>query len=262
MPNRLDEILETTRATLPALRRHRREIERQAHLSPDPPRLFPTQLTAKIALIAEVKRRSPSVGAIADALDPVAHALAYAAAGASAISVLTDGPFFGGSLEDLQQVAARVEIPVLRKDFILDETQIAEARAFGASAILLIVRAMVPLRLRQLAAVAADWKLDVLVEAHDAKEVESALESGVRFVGINARNLDSFTLDTEAAWKLFSLVPPDRVAVAESGMSNANDVERAAAAGADAVLIGTALSASPDPKTLAQQCASVPRRGR
>jgi indole-3-glycerol phosphate synthase len=165
-------------------------------------------------------------------------------------------------LEDLRRVAARVDVPVLRKDFILDETQIAEARAMGASAVLLIVRALTPVRLRQLAAAAADWRLDVLVEAHDASEVESAVQSGARFIGINARNLDSFTLDTEQAWKLFAMVPHDRIAVAESGMSSAEDVERAAAAGADAVLIGTALSASPDPAALVRQCASVSRRGR
>jgi indole-3-glycerol phosphate synthase len=215
-----------------------------------------------VALIAEVKRRSPSQGEISADLDPAAHASAYSAAGASAISVLTDAPYFGGSLEDLRRVAERVTIPLLRKDFILEELQIAEARAAGASEVLLIVRALAPERLRALLRAAAHWKLATLVEVHDARELDVALETDAPVIGVNSRNLDTFAIDIAAAWPLLGRIPRDRIAIAESGMANEVDVERAAAAGADGVLIGTALSAAPDPSTLARAIAGVPRAGR
>jgi indole-3-glycerol phosphate synthase len=215
-----------------------------------------------LALIAEVKRRSPSAGEIAATLDPVEHAKSYAKAGAAGISVLTDGPFFGGSLDDLRSVAAAVEVPVLRKDFILDELQIAEARAAGAAAILLIVRALAPDRLKALGRAAVDWELDTLVEIHNARELDTALNQGFQLIGVNSRDLDSFTIDVQAAWALIARIPSDVVAVAESGMATEEDVRRAAAAGADAVLIGTALSASPDPSGLASRLGAVPRSGR
>jgi indole-3-glycerol phosphate synthase len=258
----LSGILETTRATIPALRKRKAEIEEQARRTPLPPGFLGSRDLARLALIAEVKRRSPSSGEIAPSLDPVSHAEAYARAGASAISVLTDGPYFGGSLEDLHAVAQGVSVPVLRKDFILDELQIAEARGAGASAILLIVRALSAGRLAELAGAAREWGLEALVEVHDARELDVALENGARIVGVNSRNLDTFAVDTRAAWTLFRRIPPDILAVAESGMTSEEDARRAAESGADAVLIGTALSAAPDPFHLAARLAGLPCSGR
>lgn len=262
MPSTLERILQATAATLPALRSRRSELERAAGSAPAPPRFLSRWDRARIGLIAEVKRRSPSVGAIRPDLDPVAHARAYAASGASAISVLTDGPHFGGSLDDLRGVRQAVAVPVLRKDFILDEVQLLEARAAGASGVLLIVRALAPERLRQLGQAARDLELDVLVETHDAPELELALAAEATVIGVNSRNLDTFSLDVEAAWRLISRVPKDRVAVAESGMHSVLDVHAAAEAGADLVLIGTALSSSPDPSDLVSAITQISRRGR
>jgi indole-3-glycerol phosphate synthase len=262
MPTALDQILSTTRSTLPELRARRGELERAALRAPAPPPFLSGWTGRHLALIAEVKRRSPSAGTIRPDLEPAGHAAAYSAAGASAISVLTDGPYFGGSLDDLRAVVARVRVPVLRKDFIIDETQLFEARAAGAAAVLLIVRALTPSRLGELARVAGQLGLATLVEAHDAAELEAALSSQAPVIGINSRSLDTFTVDVDAAWRLLDRVPADRVAVAESGMAELADVERAAAAGADAVLIGTALSSARDPGGLAARFAGVARRGR
>ncbi len=262
MATKLDQILATTRAGLPALYARRNEIERLAVASSARPEFLAGWDRSRTALIAEVKRRSPSQGTIRADLDPVAHAGAYAAAGASAISVLTDGPFFGGSLEDLHAVAARVRVPILRKDFILDELQVAEARAAGASAVLLIVRALSPGRLAELARAARDWGLATLVEVHDEQELEIALHAEAPVIGINSRNLDTFDIDVASAWKLLARIPADRIAVAESGMATEADVRLAADAGADAVLIGTALSGAADPAALARALTAVPRRGR
>lgn len=262
MPTTLDQILATTRAGLPALRARREEIERLAVASAGRPQFLGGWDRDRMALIAEVKRRSPSQGSIREDLDPVAHAAAYAAAGASAISVLTDNPFFAGSLGDLEAVAARVRTPLLRKDFILDELQVAEARVAGASAVLLIVRALPLARLADLARAARDWGLATLVEVHDARELDIALESDAAIIGVNSRNLDTFEIDVAGALALISRIPGDRIAVAESGMASEADVRRAVDAGADAVLIGTALSAAADPSALARAVASMRRCGR
>jgi indole-3-glycerol phosphate synthase len=175
------------------------------------------------------------------------------------VSVLTDGPFFGGSISDLESVAARVRLPVLRKDFILDESQLLEARAAGAAAILLIVRALPPTRLSALLALARDIGLGTLVEIHTAAELDVAVGLGAPVIGVNSRDLDNFRIDVDAAWRLVAQVPRDRIAVAESGMAAVPDVERAARAGADAVLIGSALSSAADPAGLARALAAVQR---
>lgn len=262
MSSTLDQILARTAEGLPALRARRSELERAAAEAPPPAPFLAARPPERVALIAEVKRRSPSAGIIRAALDPVRHALVYAESGATAVSVLTDGPYFGGSIEDLRAVAARVPVGVLRKDFILDEIQLLEARAAGASAVLLIVRALPPGRLGELARAAAGIGLGVLVEVHDRGELELALGTGAGFIGVNSRNLDTFRVDVDAAWRLFDWIPPGVVAVAESGMASVADVERAAGAGADAVLIGTALSGAADPAGLARAFAAVERRGR
>jgi indole-3-glycerol phosphate synthase len=262
MPVSLDQILERTRSGIPALHRRRAELEHSARTAPRRASLAAALRQERIGLIAEVKRRSPSAGVIREDLDPGERAALYAGRGAAAISVLTDGPFFGGSLEDLRSAADRVSAPLLRKDFILDELQVVEARAAGASAVLLIVRALSSTRLGELLACAREWELDSLVEVHTARELETALEVGAALVGVNSRDLDSFQIDTAAAWEMLAQVPADRVAVAESGMATAADVERAAAAGADAVLVGTALSASSDPGSLLDRLTGISRRGR
>ncbi|MGB7211466.1 MAG: indole-3-glycerol phosphate synthase TrpC [Gemmatimonadales bacterium] len=259
----LDEILAGTRARLPALARRAGDLERAAAVRPAPPS-FRDALSVgpRLKLIAEVKRRSPSGGEISRGLDPVAHAKAYAAAGASAVSVLTEPAHFGGSIEDLTAVAAEIPLPVLRKDFILDELQLVEARAAGAAAVLLIVRALSRVELRTLLRGCGTLGLGALVEAHTASEVDVALEAGALVIGINSRDLDDLTIDHSAAWALLSRIPADRVAVAESGISTADDAAIAAAAGADAVLVGGALSRAKSPTALAASMTGVERRGR
>jgi indole-3-glycerol phosphate synthase len=212
-------------------------------------------------VIAEVKRRSPSAGIIRDDLDPVECAVRYSDHGAAAISVLTDGPFFGGSVQDLQAVASSAPIPVLLKDFILDEVQILEARAAGAAAVLLIVRAL-ETRLNSLLGYVRELRLAALVEVHTRAELGSALDAGATVIGVNSRDLDTFAIDTQSALRIVSEVPSDCIAVAESGMCRQADVARAAVAGADAVLIGTALSAAASPGDLLAELTRVPRHAR
>jgi indole-3-glycerol phosphate synthase len=262
MPTKLDAILESTRTTLVALRARRGELERAAAASPEPPSLAAALRRTHVGVIAEVKRRSPSAGTINAALDPAAQAGRYAQGGAAAISVLTDGPHFGGSIDDLRAAVSMVSAPVIRKDFVLHEDQVLEARAAGAAAVLLIVRALPDARLAALLGAATDLALDALVEVHDAAELDRALAAGATLLGVNSRDLDTFTIDVAAAWRVLASVPADRIAVAESGMATAGDVERAAASGADAVLIGTALSAAPDPEGLLRRLTGVPRRAR
>lgn len=258
----LDEIIAATTATLPGLRARREGLERAALATPMP-KPFASRLRApNVALIAEVKRRSPSAGAINPDLNPVLLAEAYTAGGASAISVLTDGPFFGGSIADLEEVSARVAPPVLRKDFILDEVQLFEARAAGASAVLLIVRVLPDATLRELLGTARALGLGVLVETHTHDEILRAVDVGADVIGVNARDLDDFSMHREAAWQLLAAVPSGVIAVAESGMSTVAHVEEAAAAGADAVLIGGALAAHGNPAEGATAFSSVRRHGR
>jgi indole-3-glycerol phosphate synthase len=258
----LDQILASTRQELPELGRRRSALEREAAERAPPPSLRAALDRDLVAVVAEVKRRSPSAGSIREDLEPGERAALYASHGAAALSVLTDGPHFGGSVADLRAAVSRVDVPVLRKDFILDELQIVEARAAGAAAVLLIVRALSSARLRSLLEATHAAGLEALVEVHTRGELDRALESGARLVGVNSRDLDTFRVDPAAAWELLAMVPADVPAVAESGMHAPADVERAAAAGADAVLIGTALSAAADPAGLLERLTRVPRRGR
>ncbi|MEO8293871.1 MAG: indole-3-glycerol phosphate synthase TrpC [Gemmatimonadota bacterium] len=257
----LDTILEETRQRLPLLRECREQFEEAAAHRPSPSSFRRALLGPTLGLIAEIKRRSPSAGRIAD-LDPVTHARAYADGGASAISVLTNEPFFGGSLADLTQVSRAVPTPLLRKDFILDEIQILEARSAGAAAVLLIVRALSGGLLARLIEKTREIGLEPLVEVHTETEITMALEAGADILGVNSRDLHTFTIDTPRAWSLFPLIPAHCVAIAESGMSTVGDVTVAAVAGADAVLVGTALSRLADPGALVRQIRQVVRRGR
>jgi indole-3-glycerol phosphate synthase len=258
----LDSILAVTRTRVAALRPHSRELERRAAQAPAPRSFGAALRGSTVGVIAEVKRRSPSMGAIAEDLDPVSHAAAYARGGAVAISVLTDEAHFGGSLEDLERVARQVPCPVLRKDFILDELQLLEARGAGASAVLLIVRAMDERRLRELARTARDLDLGVLVEAHTAAEVDTAAAVEPTALGINSRDLATFTVDHGVAEQLIARVPPGIPAVAESGIERRADVERFAAVGADLILVGTAVARTADPAAAVRDLCGVVRRGR
>lgn len=259
----LEQILSSTRLSLARVRARREELERELDRAPGRPVSFEGALRRPtVAVIAELKRRSPSAGTIREDLDPGERARLYARNGAAALSVLTDGPFFGGSVEDLRTAADNCSLPILRKDFILDEVQILEARAAGASAVLLIVRALGRDRLQTLLQYSAGLGLDALVEVHTRSELDLALESGARIVGVNSRDLDTFTIDVTTAWRLLEAVPGDHIAVAESGIMTVADVARAAEAGADAVLVGTALSGSNAPDQLLRQFSGVPGHGR
>ena len=251
-----------TRARVAALQGCAADLARRAAAAAPPQPFAALPLGPTVGIVAEVKRRSPSQGAIRPGLDPVEYARAYAAGGAVAVSVLTDEAHFGGSLDDLARVAAAVPLPVLRKDFILDELQILEARGAGASAILLIVRALAPERLRALAAAARSHGLATLVEVHTAAELEAALAVHPTAVGVNARDLGTFAVDLRAAEDVVARVPAEVPVVAESGVEGRRDVERLAAAGADFVLVGTSLARRSDPETGVRALTGVGRIGR
>jgi indole-3-glycerol phosphate synthase len=193
------------------------------------------------SVIAGVKRRSPSKGDLAEIPDPAALATEYAAGGAAAVSVLTEERRFGGSLEDLRAVRAAVDLPVLRKDFIVTPYQLVEARAAGADLALLIVAALDSDELTQLHDEARELGLTVLVEVHDEAETERAVELGAELIGVNARNLQTLDVDIDTFGRLAPLVPADRVLVAESGITGPTDVKRFVAEGANVVLVGEAL---------------------
>lgn len=237
-------------------------IERLAGEAPAVASLAAALRGPRVAVIAELKRRSPSKGAINEGLSAPVRAAAYAAGGAAALSVLTEPTRFGGSPEDLEAVRAAVALPLLRKDFITFELQLIEARALGASAVLLIARALPPARLALLAEVARGLGLESLVEVRSESELERALAVPSAVVGVNNRNLETLEIDDAVGERLLPLVPPDRVAVYESGVRGVAEVERAAAFGADAVLVGSALSLADDGEAAVRALAGVPRRAR
>lgn len=208
-------------------------------------------------VIAEVKRRSPSKGALADIPDPAVLASAYARGGAAAISVLTEQRRFGGSLDDLRAVRAAVETPILRKDFIVSGYQLVEGRAAGADLALLIVAALDDDSLRRLYAEARELGLTVLVEVHDEPETERAVELGAELIGVNARNLKTLAVDNDAFGRLSKLIPDDRVKVAESGISGPDDVQRFVDEGASVVLVGEALVKDGDPEAAVRAMTGV-----
>jgi indole-3-glycerol phosphate synthase len=241
--NRLEEILRTKREEITRLGTRRAELDRQARERKDF-RDFRGALQradGRLAIIAEVKKASPSVGVIAKSFDPVKIAKDYERAGASAISVLTDAKFFQGDLQHLTDVRASAAVPLLRKDFILDEIQIVESVVNGADALLLIVAALEQTELVDLLSVAKEHQLDVLVEVHTKDELQSALEAGAKIVGINNRNLATFEIDLAVTEELCREVPDEIVLVSESGIKSARDATRAKACGADAILVGDAL---------------------
>ncbi|MBB5349344.1 indole-3-glycerol phosphate synthase TrpC [Desulfoprunum benzoelyticum] len=215
----------------------------------DPPRGFRQALVAYpgVSIIAEVKKASPSKGVICEDFDPVEIAGNYQRSGAQAISVLTDRQFFQGSLLYLMQVREAVILPVLRKDFIIDEVQIREAGMHGADAILLIAAILDALQLKEYQVYAGELGMDVLVEVHDEREVELALAADSRLIGINNRNLKDFSMDINTTFRLKKIIPADIPVVSESGLRDHEDIERLAEAGVAAALIGETLMRAGSP---------------
>jgi indole-3-glycerol phosphate synthase len=248
----LAEILATKEGEVAAARARRpqAEVERAA-LAAAPPRSLATALARAagepVRVIAEVKRASPSAGPIRPDADPAAIAREYAAAGAAAISILTDESYFDGHLGFLAAARAAVDVPLLRKDFIVDPYQIAEARAAGADAVLLIVAALDDHRLAALIAEAGRFGMDALVEIHAGDEAMRALHAGAGIIGVNHRNLATFEVDTSLSAALRPHIPPAVIMVGESGIASAADVRRLGAAGVDAVLVGERLMRARSP---------------
>jgi indole-3-glycerol phosphate synthase len=201
-----------------------------------------------LSLIAEFKRRSPSAGEISAGAEVTGQVQAYERGGAAALSVLTDERHFGGSLEDLREAMAACDLPILRKDFIVDTYQLYEAAVNGADAVLLIVRALDDDELSRLYEQARGLDLDCLVEVHDAEELQRALELDVDVIGINNRDLDAGTVDVATTYELMPDVPAGKTVVAESGISSREELEELERVGVDAVLIGGALMSAPDPE--------------
>ena len=258
----LDEILAAKREEVARLQLFRSAIRAQADDAP-PPRGFEASLrrAGEVSVVGEFKRRSPSAGEINPYAQAAGVASVYASAGAAALSVLTDEPYFGGSLDDLRSAKSAVGVPVLRKDFTLDPVQLYESRAAGADAVLLIVRALGDARLRELLGLAAELGLGALVEAHDEEEMDRALEAGAHVVGVNARDLATFEVDIVRSLNLIERLPADVVAVAESGIRSAEDAAAAGSAGADAILVGGWLMAG-DPSTGMEALVGHPKRPR
>ena len=200
----------------------------------------------RISVIAEIKRKSPSCGVLRQDADPVRLAGLFERNGAEAVSVLTDPIYFGGSLNDLQDVKQAVRLPVLRKDFIVDDCQIFESLAAGADAVLLIVKALSAPDLKRFLGLSESLGMEVLVEVHNASELERALAANARIIGVNNRDLDTFRVDRKTSLHLVREIPPDRIAVSESGIRTREDVQEMEAAGFQAVLVGETLMRSED----------------
>lgn len=229
-----------------------RPVERLLDEARDAPRPRPfaaalQRAATRPAVIAEIKRRSPSKGDLAGDLDPAVMAKAYEAGGASCLSVLTDTPHFGGSPADLAEARSATDLPVLRKDFTVDERDVCDARLMGADAVLLIVAALDRSELRAFASLAYDLGLDALVEVHDEREADRALDIGTTLLGVNQRDLLTFEVDTDRATRVAAAVPADVTTVAESGITGPADARRLAEAGYTAVLVGEHLVTSSDP---------------
>jgi indole-3-glycerol phosphate synthase len=241
------------------LRAHEADLARRAAAVAAPPAFGQALRGSAVCVIAEVKRRSPSKGLINGALSAPAQAVAYERGGAAAISVLTEPAHFGGSNDDLAAVRGAVRLPVLKKDFHIDPVQLVEARAIGASAALLIARALEPALLVEMVARGQALGLELLVEVRDERELDRALEAGARIIGINNRNLETLEIDPATAERLLGRVPASIVAIAESGVTGRDDVTRVAAAGADAVLVGSSVSGANDPSAAVRALAGVDR---
>lgn len=257
MSTRLEQILNTTRASVAQAKLSVPAAELERRAANHEPRGWASALrkgsrTAP-AIIAEIKKASPSKGLIREDFDVAWLARRYQQGGASALSVLTDEPYFQGSLRNLEIASAAVSLPCLRKDFTVDEYQVVEARAHCADAILLIAAALTPAELKRLSQIARSWLLDVLVEVHTANELNDVLDAlgqtGADAIGVNNRDLKTFEVRMETSLELSSRIPTTVIRVAESGIRTADDICRLFMAGFDAFLIGESLMRQPDPGT-------------
>jgi indole-3-glycerol phosphate synthase len=258
----LGGIVSEARDRAASLHGQRAELISRAKVAATVPPFASALRTDCVAVIGEVKRRSPSKGWINAQISAPDQAAAYELGGAAAISVLTEPAHFGGSIDDLLAVRNAVEIPVLKKDFHVDPIQLIEAKAIGASAALLIVRALGPDDLARMIDAARELALEVLVEIRDEEELRRALDAGAAIIGINNRNLETLVIDTTTSERLLRAIPAELIGIAESGVSGRGDVERVARAGADAVLVGSVISAAADPTTAVRDLACVERIGR
>ena len=263
MTTYLDDIIRHHRDRAAADARPLPELLAQAADHP-PPRGLAAALAAApgVSVIAEVKRRSPSAGELWADLDPAALAATYRDSGAAALSVLTDEPHFGGSPADLRAARRAADLPVLRKDFTVCPADVCEARIMGADAVLLIAAALDDGELRDYSALAVELGLDPLVEVHDAAEIDRAAALGARFVGVNQRDLQTFSVDGSRAARLAGRLPAGAVTVAESGIRTAADVAAVAAAGYDAVLVGQSFVGAGDLAAAGRAVAELVAAGR
>lgn len=251
-------MLAATGTRVGALRGSAASLRLRAAAAPPPPSFAGSLAGDRVGIVAEVKRASPSKGAINPRLDVAWQCSEYESGGAAAISVLTEPTRFSGSLDDLVSARGACSLPLLRKDFIIDELQLLEARAAGASAVLLISRALEPARLRELYVAAIESGLYALVEIRNESELDRALAIGAQVIGVNNRDLESLEIDNAAA-RLIPLIPRRCIAVAESGYRNVEEISLVAAAGADAVLIGSELSGSGKPSEALRALTLMPR---
>jgi len=258
----LGELTERSRGRARESALARSELELIVGALPPAPEFGAALRRECVAVIAELKRSSPSKGVLAAGLDARARTVAYEQGGAAALSILTEPTRFGGSLSDLRDARAAVQLPLLRKDFITHEIQLLEARAYGASAALLIARALAPAELDGLADAAGALGLEPLIEVRDEHELERALRHPSAVIGVNNRDLETLIIHPEVGVRMIPLVPPDRVAIYESGITDINGVRRAAEVGADAVLIGSSLSMAEDPVATVRALAGVTRVAR
>ena len=263
VPGILARIVATKRRELEQLRPRAAELEAALEHA-RPPRDFFGALAGgpTVALVAECKRRSPGAGAIRPDLDPAELVAGYERAGAAAVSVLTDGEYFGGSLDDLRAVSRAVRLPVLRKDFTLDTLHVIEARAAGADAVLLIARILDDHQMARLYTAATALGMSALVEVHDAVELDRAARIGAELIGINNRDLATFVTDLGTTVAILDRLPQGAAVVSESGIRTRVDVERLGAAGVDAILVGESLLSAPDSSSAASALVGVSRAPR
>jgi indole-3-glycerol phosphate synthase len=255
----LGELTDEAHARAATLTPRTAELNRAIQTSDQPPRFAAALRRANVAIIAEVKRSSPSRGPINPGLDLEKQVRAYERGGAAAVSILTEPRRFAGSNDDLTRARSTVPIPLLKKDFHVEVVQILEARALGASAALVIARAVPPARLKELIKAGNDVGIEILVEVRDTGELDLALSLDAHLIGVNNRNLETLEIDPETSLRLLPLIPREIVAIAESGVKSVADVARLAAAGADAVLIGSELSGSADPESAVRALTGVAR---
>ena len=261
--NILEKIIETKSLEVKNLKRHLKNLLLESE-EVSPPRDFLNSLMSDdlVGVIAEIKRRSPGAGAIRPKLNPVSLATNYESSGAVALSILTDTKYFGGSLKDLREVRDFVGLPILRKDFIIDESQIYESLVSGADAILLIVSVLDDEQLRDYREMAESLGMAALIEAHDLSEVERGLSAGASLLGINNRNLKTFDTNLKTTIDLIREIPPEVVLVSESGVHSKEDVSMLGEAGVDAVLVGESLLRKDDPGKGVRNLSGQDKRGR